>query len=243
MIEIPPYIAASQCQVAPLRYTWDDWELDKFESPLDDSLSTTLSGLSQRANVAWTIGCAEWIFFRLAPHLAGDILPLQRLEGAWAQVIDDRYSYSLVADPQDWAGPVKRPVLRALELVDFAVQAMARDDDPAEVGAAAATLAAHVLVDATLFNLWQARILERLQALYRRNPEETLGEVIPREVLDPDRPFDPSQTETLINTFLSSLPAGDNPFMLTGGELAKRGFGGVPYRFDIDADRDQRFRW
>ena len=75
----------------PLRYTWDDWELEQFESPIDEDLLAGLSGLSQRADVAWWIACAEWVCWRLAPHLGGDQLPFQRLDAAWAQVVDPQY--------------------------------------------------------------------------------------------------------------------------------------------------------
>jgi hypothetical protein len=242
-MDVPAYIAASNCQQGPLRYTWDDWELDKFESPVDESLQTQLSGLSQRANVAWCIACAEWICYRLAPYLGGDLLPLQRLEGAWAQVVDARYSYSLVAEPQDWAGPIKRPVLRALELVDFAVDAMTKDDDPASVGAAIARLAEHLLADPAPFRRWQLCALARLQALYSLDSDDGLGEVVPREALDPGREFDPRQTQALINDFLAGLSRGDNPFMLSESEMLSRGFEGEPYHFSIEVDRDMRFRW
>lgn len=242
-MDIPAYITASINQQGPPRYTWDDWEFDRFESPVDESLLAQLSGLSQRANVAWCIACAEWICYRLIPYLDGDLLPIQRLEGAWAQVVDARYSYSLVAEPQDWAGPIKRPVLRALELVDFAVDAMTRDEDPAAIGAAIVRLADHLLADPEPFRHWRLRALDRLQALYPLDPDESLGEVVPREALDTDREYDPAQAELLTNEFLFRLSCADNPFLLSENEMLSRGFDGKPYRFSIEADRDMRFRW
>jgi hypothetical protein len=242
-LDLPRYIAASGCQQGALRYSWDDWDLDQFESPVDESLLARLSAVAQRANVAWCIACAEWICHRLAPHLHGDPLPLQRLEAAWAQVVDARYSHSLVADPQLWAGPVKRPVLRALELVDFAVDAMTRDESPAPIGAAISRLTDHLLADPGPFRCWQARTLERLEALYLLDSDETLGEVVPREALDPERDFDPRQTEVLVSDFLTRLSREDNPFLLSPSEMLARGFPGVPYLFSAEADRELRFRW
>lgn len=242
-MDVPQYIAASRCWEAPVRYTWDDWDLELFESPVDESLLERLEGLSQRANVAWCIACAEWICHRLTPHLDGDLLPFLRLEAAWAQVVDARYSFALTDPPERWAGPIKRPVLRSLELVDFAVDAADRDDDPASVGAAIARLADHLMADPSPLRAWQVAVLERLEVLYPFDPDESLGDVVPREALDPERTFDPHQTQVLVANLLSDLSRSDNPFLLTRQEMLERGFQGVPYLFDIQADRDRRFRW
>lgn len=242
-MDVPRYIAASRCWEAPLRYKWDDWELDQFESPVDEALLERLAGLSQRANVAWTIACAEWICHRLAPHMAGDLLPFQRLEAAWAQVVDARYSLALSDPPDRWPGPVKRPVLRSLELIDFAVDAADRDGEPEQVGAAIARLAEHVMVNPAPFRSWQATVLDRLEALYPLDPDEALGEVVPREALDPGRKFDPRSTPELIGRLLDLLARSDNPFLRSRQELLAYGFTGMPYVFDIDADRDARIRW
>jgi hypothetical protein len=242
-MHVPAYIAASRCWEAPLQYAWDDGDLEPFESPVDEALHARLEGLSQRANVAWCIACAEWIGHRLGPHLYGDPLPFQRLEAAWAQVIDARYSFALTDPPERWAGPVKRPVLRALELIDFAVDAAERDDVPADISATLARLAEHVMDDPSPLRAWQEAALSRLRALYPFDPEESLGDVVPREALDPGRAFEPGETPRLIADLLTRLHQSDNPFLRSRREMLARGFEGVPYVFDSQADHDMRFRW
>jgi hypothetical protein len=239
----PPHIAGFRFQLDPLRYTWDDWDLDQVESPLDESLLAKLRLLSQRANVAFCIACAEWIVYPLCAVLK-DQLPVQRLETAWAQIIDPRYSSSLDVPPDDWAGPLKGPVLRAVDLVEFAVDALARDQSPVDMAATASKLTTHLLVQETaLFFGWQNRVVARLMEHYRLDADEMMGDVVPREALNLEHSFDPTHTQELMNAFLQRLCESGNPFLCPSDEMAYRGYKGPYCRFDEDYDRKLRFEW
>lgn len=243
VLAVPPYIAEVRFQYDPLRYTWDDWDLDRAESPVDESLLADLQQLSQRANVAYCSACAEWVAYPLCALLKDDF-PLQRLEGAWAQVIDPRYSWSLADSPEKWAGPIKRPVLRAIELIQFAVDAMDRDQSPAEIAATSAKLATHLWGhDVMPFLKWQGRVVARLLEHYRLDADETMGDVVPREALDPEHSFDPANTQDLINDFLQRLCGSNNPFLCSNDEMSARGYKGPYCRFDQEYDRKLRFEW
>lgn len=239
----PPHIAGLRLQLDPLRYTWDDWDLDQVESPVDESLLVKLEQLSQRANVAFCIACAEWIVYPLCAVL-GDQILLQRLEAAWAQIIDPRYCVSLDVSPDDWAGPLKGPALRAVDLVEFAVDAFTRDNSPADIAATASKLTTHLLVrDVAPFLRWQEQVLARLMEYYRLDPDETMGDVVPREALSPEHSFDPAHTQDLMNVFLQRLCESGNPFLCSGDEMSDRGYKGPYCQFDPEYDRKLRFDW
>jgi hypothetical protein len=225
-----------------IRYRWDDWNVEQVDLPLKDTLQKRLNRISKRAIAAFTIGTAEWIVFRFA-LLSEDRVPTLRLEAAWAQEIALPYSSNQDIALDDWRGPVRGPIGIALRRVIFAVDQASRDGDPAWRAGRAAKLAKHVITDPSMYLKWRERILERFEKLYPLNPDDTLGEVVPREALDPDAEFDVSQTEALINRFLAGLDYRSNPFLNPPHAMLEAGFEGTPYSFDINEDRKARFEW
>lgn len=121
VLAVPPYIAEVRFQYDPLRYTWDDWDLDRAESPVDESLLADLH--------------------------------------------------------------------------------------------------------------------------YRLDADETMGDVVPREALDPEHSFDPANPQDLINDFLQRLCGSNNPFLCSYDEMSARGYKGPYCRFDQEYDRKLRFEW
>jgi hypothetical protein len=90
--------------------------------------------------------------------------------------------------------------------------------------------------------VWYDRVLNRLQTLYPRDPHEPLGEVVPREALDPAYDFRIEDTEALINQYLIGLDYTRNPFLNNPERMIEEGFPGTPYTFDIQTDRAMRGR-
>jgi hypothetical protein len=225
-----------------IRYRWDDWNVEAVDMPLDEGLYERLSAISQRAVVAFTVGTAEWIVHRFGA-LSHDRFPHQRVEAAWAQVVHFRYSFEQDVNLQDWNGPVRGPIGIAIRRVVYAIQQAEEGFDPSWRACRAAKLAEHVMPTSTPYHQWRERIMERLEQLYPLKPEDKLGEVVPREALDPDYDFRLEQTEVLINQFLSSLDYRSNPFLNSPATMIKQGFTGTPYVFDIEQDRKARFEW
>jgi hypothetical protein len=241
-LPVQHYLQTSGIQDPVIRYKWDDWNVEEVDMPLEAALRKRLDRISQRAVTAFTIGTAEWIVHRFAIFSA-DQIPALRLEAAWAEVVDFLYSTNTDIRLEDWAGPIRGPIGIALRRVIFALQQASQDGDPAWRAGRAAKLAEHVISDPSPYLNWRERILERFEKSYPLDPDETLGEVVPREALDPDVEFDVSQTEIMINRFLNSLDYRSNPFLNAPEEMLKAGFKGTPYAFDIDEDRKARFEW
>jgi hypothetical protein len=254
-LAIPKYLRTANIQDNVVRYAWDDWKrLPAKETP-DDALAARLkplSQLSQRAVLAFMCGTAEWIVYRFG-SLLDDPVPWQYLEGAWAMTINARYcgygrgKYWGGLSSDHWDGPIRRPVSEALLRVEAAIQQLAwKSTDPVRRAGMIAALAVYVTSDRATFEKWCDQILTRLASLYPRNPEDPLGDVVPREAVDPEYDFHVEQTEALINHFLRSLDYSTSIFLSPPEAMVKHydeddeGFDGTPYVFDIEADRRAR---
>jgi hypothetical protein len=238
------YIRDANVQHRTIRYEWDDWNEEQAEEPLDEPLLARLKNLSWRAVVAFTCATAEWIVHRYEP-LSDDPLPLQNLEAAWANIVDFYYCGAVwedYVDESDWTGPVRRPLYIAMLRVDYALQAIISDGDPEIRGTWISSLANYVLADPKPYVSWRRRILERLEALYPMDPADKLGDVVPREALDPDYDFRLDQTEPLVSRFLSGLHPAANPFLNSPEKMLELGFEGTPYAFEIEKERQARRR-
>jgi hypothetical protein len=244
-LPVPPYIRTARIQDNVIRYRWDDWDLQADESQLEEGFCTRLQHLSQRANLAFSIATAEWIVSRYG-LLFDDPLPWQYLESAWAQSVDARYGALTIegdTNSDEWTGPIRRPIWWGLLQVEFTISEAEEDGNP-EVGVGRLiTLAEHIMTDPAPYRMWRERIIERLGVLYPLDSEEHLGEVVPREALDPNLDFTLEQTEALLNQFLASLDYRTNPFLNLPEKMLEEGFKGIPYVFEIEQDRKARFEW
>lgn len=242
VLQPPRWVQVPGIQDEKIRYLWDDWDVEAVDMPLNPALQKRLVALSNRAIVAFTIGTAEWIVYRFA-GLSTDLRPSQYLEAGWAQLVDFRYSEQTEIDFAEWRGPVRGPLGIAIRRVLYAVQQAAVAGDPAWRAGRAAKLAQHVLPSARPFDDWQERVLDRMRELWPASADNPLGDVIPREALDPEITFDPTRTESLVRAFLARLDWRENPFLLDPETLVERGLEGTPYSFDAEAERRRRLDW
>jgi hypothetical protein len=241
-LSIPRYLSEANIQSRDIRYFWDDWNVEAVDEPLREELQERLHSISQRAVAALTIGIAEWIVFRFG-LVSSDDRPAMRLEAAWAQLASERYSLHRDIDLNEWRGPVRGPIGIALRRAIFAIREAEANGEPSWRADSASRIAEHVLPDAAPFLKWRDAVLDRFEALYPIDADETLGEVVPREALDPENAFDPNSTEYQVNAFLSSLDHRRNPYLASPDQMVKAGFLGVPYTFDIKQDHAARYLW
>jgi hypothetical protein len=236
------YIDRSDIQDRTLRYRWDDWNFDDAEEPVDPELLQQLQKLSLRANIAFAVATTEWMVFRFE-RMLDDPLPFDYLEAAWAQIVDPHYALEWW-DPlrdEEWVGPVKGPIREAVAwVINIMRDVDETKEHPAEMGASLSKLTEHVLSDAAPYLAWRERALQRLQRFYPFDPADPLGDVVPREALDPALPFQPEQTESLVNRFLAGLNVEENDFLQPPEDMLEEGFEGTPYVFNIAEDRRKR---
>lgn len=241
MLSFAAFIPNKGMEDPSIHFSWDEWKNPLRDNPGIQALQPLLKTLSKRANAALTTATGEWIVRRFAPFHS-IVEPLQCLEAAWAQQIDFRYSWDWELDAS-WTGPVKGPIRVALDKVSFAAQELRDDGDPSWSAVTISGLAEYVLNNADAYTDWRNRVLARLEQLYPAIDDERPGEVVPREALDPDLPFDPSQSELLVNEYLRTADVVSNPYLNTPEAMLELGFEGTPYFFDSLQDRRNRIEW
>lgn len=230
-LSVPGYIASANIQDTTIRYQWDDWNVEQAEEPVEDEVFDRLTRLSLRANVALAIGTAEWIVERFRP-LVDVRFPLQYLEAAWAQSIHFRYACAVWeerAAKDEWTGPVKGPIGIAMTRVMYAVEQAEAQEYPSLRAAWISNLARYLMQDPKPYQNWFEVVLKRFEKISPQQPENKMGDVIPREALDPSFAFKAEAAPQLIRNFLSGLDYEANPFLSHPEEMVRQGFEGKPY--------------
>ena len=241
-LPVPRYVQVDGLTRATIRYRWDDWDVEAVDMPVDEALKQRLKGMSQRAVAAFSIAACEWVVHRFS-GLAGDALPRQYLEAAWAQVCDFRYATHFDIDVDQWRGPVRGPLGTALRRVKFSLKQAEVEGDPAWSAGRLVRLAEHVLPEKAAFQAWRDCIIDRFIALYPFDPQESLGDPIPWQFADPAFEARPDVAEALLEAFLRQLDPAGNPFLNSFGTMLAQGFVGQPYVLDLAGDRRRRFEW
>src|SRR6266446_5117909 len=162
----PPYIPLALLKKMPVVHRWDDWDPYSLLGTQDEETQTRLRRVSDRAQIAYAIACAEWVVYRFQ-DLCDDTRPYGFLEASWASEMSSEFVTppQLVAD--EWRGPIRGPI--DLALVTIINTFYTTEDGAGHVDAAfAERIPLHVLTDHTPFLRWRERILVRLEDLSRR---------------------------------------------------------------------------
>lgn len=238
-LTIPRYIRKAKIQDVLLRYKWDDWNVQSFFELESDTFHKRMSGVSYRANIAFTIACGEWVVQRF-DLVSDDPVPLDHMEASWAGMIDPLYAVWWEPPDEFWLGPI-RGVLQLAIIFTLEAKAAANDyTDPALSAYHAWNIAEHIMTNPQPLTDWRERVVDRLERLYPFNEDDPMGDVVPKEVLDPDFDFQSEMAEQLVQAYLISLDPGTNRFLRTPKQMLEFGFKGTPYRFDIKEDRIAR---
>lgn len=208
----PPYIPYAPISGAPVTYRWSDYDPYSVIPEVDDAVMDCLDRVSNRANTAFTLGCAEWVIFRLN-RIDPDSEPTEALEAYWLWAMDADPGISVLLDDQGWAGPVRGPIHLALLCVSNSIN-MSEDGLATNHAAIAAGVALLVLPDPQSFLDWQGKALTRLEALYPRDLESPDGHGVPREALDPAVDVTPDNEAALIRAYVESLDRRANRFLV-----------------------------
>jgi hypothetical protein len=235
----PHYIRAARVADVAIRYEWDDWKLQAIFDNDQNDFRERMGRLSYRAALAFTIATGEWTVRRF-DAVSVDPEPLLHLEAMWAGVVDSRYVRYWEPPDQYWLGPIRGPMRLA---IIFTLEAMVDGDACGDVGLSAdraVNVALRVLPDQRPYLAWRERVVQRLERLYPFDPEDPMGDVVPREAMDPDAEFDVTMTEKLVNRYLRALNPGVNRFLASAEAMREREFPGTPYRFEMKQDRTDR---
>lgn len=234
-LSISRYIKNSNIEDSSIRYKWDDWNVEQAEYPINKRFCAALEKLSERAILAFMCGTAEWIYYHFEV-LSGTTSPLDYLEAAWMRLVDPLYGGERWEEySADWSGPVKGPIKRAMDRVEQTIEQLFYEEvDPYEDAALIANLAKYVMDDSGYYEEWCDQAMKKLAKFYPRDFSNQLGDVVPREILDPDFNFEEDLTVDLISNFMSALDYKNNVFLNSPKHMIEQGFKGIPYKFNME---------
>jgi len=215
----PIYVPQQVASAYTLRYLWDEWcGEDLYANLQDDDLLRRQEGLSDRANLALASACTEWIVYRYE-GLSHDPVPHEFLQAMWAAGVDTRYARPWEPEPENWTGPVRGPLLVAMQYGQEAIRELAVQSGPGM---------------AVLYLSGLARIVL---------PDYAMGDVVPQQALSLRQPFDPRLIEPLVQEFLNGLDPRRNKFLHRPDEMKQLLFDGTPYAFSFAQDQQFRNEW
>jgi hypothetical protein len=226
---IPSYIRSAGIVEDPIQHKWN--ESVKEDVLLDQPrLTDRLSGMTHRALLAFSLGSAEWVVWRLSKHLP-DSASFQLLEAAWAGTIEWRYLKSF--DVPDWLGELPPPIGGPLDTAFWLLReafVAAREGEPfRHFSAALSELVLRIVAKSESYKEWRRFVIHRLTEMYPRTQENRLGTPVPREALDPSYEYKPELANALLVPFLKALDYTQNPYLRSPEEMIAAGFTGRPY--------------
>jgi len=195
-LQAPSYIARTAVAGAPVRHSWT--EQDASDALLaQPQLTARLAPLTLRANLALSLGAAEWLAWRFSAELPDDEA-LQIIEAMWASMLDwSRFNF---ADLPDWIGQQPEEVGGPLDLgfgLLYEVFGNARERQPvADLTAQLLELPVRVLPDPEAYKAWRREVIRRFEGAYVFGDGDPVGPPIAREALDPAQPFSPAAAES-----------------------------------------------
>jgi hypothetical protein len=227
MLSIPQYILTANIASNSARYTWDEWDVRGHFMFEDPAQLARFGALTNKANTALAIAIGEWICERFRP-LDADPRPLQFLEAAWAGNVRIAYCHYTHTVDDEWRGPVRAPLALTITIVNDALFGLSENAEVSVRVCWMYNLALHVLPQSDAFKAWLEACVIRLEHEHARvsEPKPPLdeatelfavvpwqGQVVPREAFDPAFPYERAAAPGLIDRFLSSLRASENPYL------------------------------
>lgn len=194
------------------RYEWNAWDPYSILPPVDDARVEALSQLSDRAQIAYAIGCAEWVVQGLARHLTTN-LPFLYLEAFWAFEMDKRIQSPPETVEADWQGRVLAPIDLALMTVLNTYYASGEGSGAAE-SALSGCIALHVLDEKADFQAWSKAVISQLSRHFPRRESDPWGAPISREALIPGVTMTDTERMESVQRFLASINQAKNPLVV-----------------------------
>ena len=203
-------IPCSKIENMPLSHDWSDWDPYQVLGTQNPETEATLSDISDRAILGYSIACAEWVVCRFKKHL-NDQRPYQYIQACWIYEMSDEVAAPPQSKQEEWEGPVRGPVDLSLMTVLNTIYSM--DDGAAWAdGAFAELIPLLVVTPCELFLQWRFGVFKRLKERYPRSDGE-FGKPVPREIFDLSQALVPEQELHLVKAFLSKALAAQNPFV------------------------------
>ena len=209
----PPYIPIEEITARPIKYVWDSEMPFGLISEGEADVTAKLVRVSSRGIIAYSIGCTEWVVYRMSKVL-DNLTPYYYLEAFWAYVMghQDLFDYPPELDHIQWASQEEGPIDCAISSIMNVIYLSEHYSPPAGDAARIAMVARHVLSDDSLFSDWEKKVLDRLVSYCPRMEGLGEGDPIPRQLLDSSSRYDDTIRDRLIGVDLENRDFSDNPF-------------------------------
>lgn len=214
----------------PADFPWDEPNYLGYLYYIPAQLHDRLLLLTDNANLALSIGIGHWILARFH-ELDNDPEPRQFVDAVWAEMTEDWHCARYYPPDDLWHGPVRGPMVVVMTILYDSIAGL--DDNPflADRAVWMHNLARHVVAPLGAFELWFEAVVSRLETLHTWKAEGIgeanlfdddfpRGAVLSPEVLMPDMPYDPRQSESLCRRFVERQRRDGNPFVLDDAEFA-----------------------
>jgi hypothetical protein len=186
----PPYIPVAEIVSDSDDYEWNHESPFGLVAPADEIVANRLVEVSNRALVAYSVACAEWVVYRLLNYLP-DETPFHYLENFWAFVMgrDEHFRFPPELAHEDWLTAQLGPVDCAISSVMNVIYLSQYYGPPGKDAARIAELAKHVLgpIGSPHFSAWHQSTIHTLTIGCPRSPAEPDGPPLPRALVDPMR--------------------------------------------------------
>lgn len=211
VIKDPPYIPIEDLSKIDI---YEDWDSDNPYSNLGEVVDETierLSVLSNRAILAYSIGCAYWVVYRYSGKEDINIL-LEYIDACLPCLfaLSDRVPNELIQD--EWTGPVRGPLQFSVFLIADTWHS-GEFDAPAEQGADSEKLVFYAIPkernERVLFLIWREVILSRLEKNYQRNVDNPDGMGVPIDILNPNVELEPNEYKQQILSAVLKIDKGN----------------------------------
>jgi hypothetical protein len=206
----PAYIPVETISALPIVHTWDDYDPYPLLGEPDDAVIEKLSGVALNAVLAYALGAAEWVFYRLKRHTTSNG-PWDYVDAAWASLVIWEATYIWEPGRDHCDGPVRGAIDATIRQITNCINSLNQgggEVDAAMIG----RLAEYVLPDPSLFKNWQEAALERLAKLYDRKRWGN-GPATPREALDPNVELTAESGVEMAWAYFRSLDFSQNEFL------------------------------
>jgi hypothetical protein len=228
----PSYIKKAAIVEVPIQHNWNEADPDQMYLG-NRKIEKQLQPVCYRGVLAISLGCAEWIAWRMVKNSSEQVL-FQYIEALWAGIVDwryvrDPYSIGKKLDWSDWQGPIRGPLFGALLRLAKIADLTKRRYFASPEASTIVQLALHVIPNQKPFKEWFKSTFDRIRNIYPYSKIDEIGPPMPKEVLDPGIDYNPDLANDFISKFLQQLDFKQNPFLRSQEEMKKDGFEGTPY--------------